>query len=156
MGSWECDTGAPSALTDRAENRKRKMFPLSFLNRFCYPCHTKPWDFPIVFGSQIQTVPIRTCTCVYCTEARDMPTSSSILALGYENAFYWKGISHNKPDTMYILVLAPDQYKKKLFSFEQLAFFVFDMCGWYCFPKNKFVHLASAAFAPKPLHVAAV
>ena len=30
MGSWERDTGALSALTDRAENRKRKIFPFFF------------------------------------------------------------------------------------------------------------------------------
>ena len=82
LGSWERDTGAPSALTDRAENRKRKIFPFSFLNRFCYPWSWQARDFPIVFGSQIRTVPIRTCACDYCAEARDMPTSSSILALG--------------------------------------------------------------------------
>ncbi len=78
MGSWERDTGAPSALTDRTENRKRKIFSFSFLNRFCYPWSWQARDFPIVFGSQIQRVPVRTCACVYCAEARDMTTSSTI------------------------------------------------------------------------------
>ena len=50
--------------------------------------------------------------------------------------------------TSQMLVLAPAQYKKKLLSFEQLPSLYFDMCGWYCFPKNKFVPLACA---PRPM-----
>ncbi len=34
LGSWERDTGAPSALTDRVEKRKRKHFSFSILLRF--------------------------------------------------------------------------------------------------------------------------
>jgi hypothetical protein len=37
-------------------------------------------DSSIVFGSQIQTVPTRTCACVCCAEARDTLTSSRIMA----------------------------------------------------------------------------
>ncbi len=106
LGSWERDTGAPSALTDRVENRKRKTFPFSFLkllNRFCYPWRWKTRDFPIVFG-----------------------------------------ISHNKPGSS----PCSCSVEEEIAFFRTIAFFVFDMCGWYCFPKNKFVPLACA---PRPL-----
>ncbi len=54
-----------SDLPDRVENRKRKIFPFSFLNRFCYPWNWQAKDFPIVFGSQIQTVPILDTNSTY-------------------------------------------------------------------------------------------
>ena len=91
------------------------MFPFSFLNRFRYPCRMQAWDFPIVFGSQIQTVPIRTCACVYCAEARDMPTSST----DWLSAKKTPSTEKVFLITSQMLVLAPAQYKKKLLSFEQ-------------------------------------
>jgi hypothetical protein len=64
------------------KTEKEKHFLFLFSTDFVILYSKEAWDFPIVFGSQIQTVPIRTCGCVYCAEARDMSTSSSILALG--------------------------------------------------------------------------
>jgi hypothetical protein len=99
MGSWDRDTGALSPLMDRAENGKRKTFPFSFLNRFCYPLQ----EASMGFSHSIVSIAPRQGTCPHHQEywLLDKKTPS------IEKVFL---ITSQK------LFLAPAQYKKKLTS----------------------------------------
>jgi hypothetical protein len=73
LGSWECG----------AENRKGKILSLLFPhNGFCYLDNRKHGTFLIVFVLKCKQYLYVLVPCVYCDEAKDMPTSSRIMALG--------------------------------------------------------------------------
>ena len=120
LGRWERDTGALSALTDRAENRKEKTFSFSFLNRFCYPFYSKRWGFSlIVFGLQkykqylyvlaLVSIAPRQGTCphhqAYWLSAKKTPSIEKVFLI-----------------TSQKLVLA--QWSVQ----EEITFLIFDMC----------------------------
>ena len=77
------------------------------------------WDFPIVFGSQIQTVPIRTCACVYCAEARDMPHHQA----------YWLSAKKTPSIEKVFHITSQNLVLAHWSVQEDIAFLAFDMCG---------------------------
>ncbi len=86
-----------NALTGyRAENRKgKKNSPRK--NGFSY-LDSKHGSFPIVFGSQIQTVPIRTCACAYLCRGKGHAHIVKNIGSRLGKRLLLKGISHNKPE----------------------------------------------------------
>ncbi len=103
---------------------------------------SKRWDFSYSICSQMQTVPIRTrCLCLLCRgkgHAHIVKNTDSRLGKRLPS----KGISQ-KP------FLADDRYKKNLPSLKDSSLLVFDMCGRYCFPKNRVVPSSRCLCLPK-------
>jgi hypothetical protein len=76
-----------------------------FTNRFFAYLDNKPWDFPIVFDLKYKQHLDVLVACVYFAEARDMPTSSGVLALGWENTFYPNVFLRSHFSLMILLVI---------------------------------------------------
>ncbi len=91
--------------------------------------------------------------CVYCAEAKDMPTSSRILALGWENAFYPKVFLRSHFSLMISLMIGT---RRICLPWRTIPFLVFDMCGTTVFLKTELFPLVRApSLSGNLLHAAA-
>jgi hypothetical protein len=63
------------------KQKRKNTFSFFFPNRFSYLLDNKNGTFPIVFVLKYKQYPYVLVACVYCAEAKDMPTSIRILAL---------------------------------------------------------------------------
>jgi hypothetical protein len=122
LGSWECG----------AENRKGKILSLSFSpQRFLLSGQQQAWDFSHSICSQMQTVPIRTCSlCLLC---RGKGHAHIIKNNGSRLGKHLQGISQ-KP--FFTDDLVHDRYKKNLPSLKDNSLSCIRYVRQYCFPKK--------------------
>jgi hypothetical protein len=130
------------------EKRREKILSLSFT--VFYLKTVSDGTFPIVFDVKIQTVHIRArCWCLLSRGKGHAHIIRNICSrLGKH--LLSKGISQ-KPFLADVLA----GYKKNLPSLKDNSLLVFDVCGQYCFPKNRIVLFVRAvALSQNLLHAA--
>jgi hypothetical protein len=89
----------------RGKQKRKNTFSFFFPTALFIYSTTGDRSFPIVFVLKFKQYLYVLVACVYCAEARDMSTSSRVLALGEKNAFYQKVFLRSHFSLMILLVI---------------------------------------------------